>query len=67
MIIKLDKYKIRRIDMNISFINEEKQYRKLFLAGIVNGIGDRFSSVAVLAMLLHLCPEFAMHALIPFL
>ena len=53
--------------MNISFINEEKQYRKLFLAGIVNGIGDRFSSVAVLAMLLHLCPEFAMHALIPFL
>lgn len=39
--------------MNISFVNEEKQYRKLFLAGIVNGIGDRFSSVAVLAMLLH--------------
>lgn len=30
----------------------EKQYRKLFLAGVVNGIGDRFSSVAVLAMLL---------------
>ncbi|MFD0768934.1 MFS transporter [Bacillus sp. CGMCC 1.60114] len=40
MDIKLDKHKI--------------QYRKLFLAGIVNGIGDRFSSVAVLAMLLHL-------------
>ncbi|WP_242223775.1 MFS transporter [Bacillus cereus group sp. BfR-BA-01380] len=39
--------------MNISFINEERQYRRLFLAGIVNGIGDRFSSVAVLAMLLH--------------
>ncbi|MCM3737080.1 MFS transporter [Bacillus cytotoxicus] len=39
--------------MNISFVNEEKQYRRLFLAGIVNGIGDRFSSVAVLAMLLH--------------
>ncbi|MGG2015670.1 MFS transporter [Bacillus sp. S10(2024)] len=39
--------------MNISFVNEEKQYQKLFLAGIVNGIGDRFSSVAVLAMLLH--------------
>lgn len=39
--------------MNISFVNEEKQYRKLFLAGVVNGIGDRFSSVAVLAMLLH--------------
>lgn len=30
----------------------DKQYRKLFLAGVVNGIGDRFSSVAVLAMLL---------------
>ncbi|ENQ3108359.1 MFS transporter [Bacillus cereus] len=40
--------------MNLSFINEEKQYRRLFFAGIVNGIGDRFSSVAVLAMLLHL-------------
>jgi MFS family permease len=40
--------------MGISFIKEEKQYRRLFLAGIVNGIGDRFSSVAVLAMILHL-------------
>jgi MFS family permease len=40
--------------MVISLIKEEKQYRRLFLAGIVNGIGDRFSSVAVLAMLLHL-------------
>ncbi|MFJ5713651.1 MFS transporter [Neobacillus sp. NPDC093127] len=39
--------------MGISFLKEEKQYRRLFLAGIVNGIGDRFSSVAVLAMLLH--------------
>ncbi|HDX9590499.1 TPA: hypothetical protein ROX98_003541 [Bacillus pseudomycoides] len=39
--------------MNISFVNEEKQYRKLFLAGVMNGIGDRFSSVAVLTMLLH--------------
>lgn len=36
------------------FLQEEKQYHRLFLAGIVNGIGDRFSSVAVLAMLLHL-------------
>ncbi|WP_223589084.1 MFS transporter [Neobacillus bataviensis] len=35
-------------------IRQEKQYRKLFLAGVVNGIGDRFSSVAVLAMLLQL-------------
>lgn len=40
--------------MGISFIKGEKNYRKLFLAGIVNGIGDRFSSVAVLAMLLEL-------------
>ncbi|HJV16151.1 MAG TPA: MFS transporter [Bacillales bacterium] len=40
--------------MVISLIKAEKQYRRLFLAGIVNGIGDRFSSVAVLAMLLHL-------------
>lgn len=38
--------------MGSSIIREEKQYRKLFLAGVVNGIGDRFSSVAVLAMLL---------------
>ena len=35
-------------------LREEKQYQKLFLAGVVNGIGDRFSSVAVLAMLLQL-------------
>jgi MFS family permease len=40
--------------LGISVIREEKQYRKLFLAGVVNGIGDRFSSVAVLAMLLQL-------------
>lgn len=37
-----------------TLLKSEKQYRKLFMAGIVNGIGDRFSSVAVLAMLLHL-------------
>ncbi|MFB7139448.1 MFS transporter [Gottfriedia sp. NPDC056225] len=40
--------------MKTSFIKQEEQYFKLFLAGIVNGIGDRFSSVAVLAMLLHI-------------
>lgn len=40
--------------MSTSFIKQEKNYRKLFLAGVVNGIGDRFSSVAVLAMLLEL-------------
>ncbi|XJZ27815.1 MFS transporter [Bacillota bacterium Lsc_1132] len=40
--------------IDILFIKEEKQYRRLFLAGVVNGIGDRFSAVAVLATLLHL-------------
>lgn len=40
--------------MSFSFLKQEKNYRKLFLAGIVNGIGDRFSSVAVLAMLLEI-------------
>ncbi len=40
--------------MDNSVLPEEKQYRKLFLAGVVNGIGDRFSSVAVLAMLLQI-------------
>lgn len=40
--------------MRISFLTEEKQYRRLFLAGVVNGIGDRFCSVALLSMLLYL-------------
>ncbi|MGJ7912969.1 MFS transporter [Neobacillus sp. LXY-1] len=40
--------------MGISLLKQEKQYRKLFLAGVVNGVGDRFSSVAVLAMLMQL-------------
>jgi MFS family permease len=40
--------------MSTSFIKQERNYRKLFLAGVVNGIGDRFSSVAVLAMLLEI-------------
>ncbi|MGG5252367.1 MFS transporter [Neobacillus sp. SM06] len=38
----------------ISYLKEEKQYARLFLAGVINGIGDRFSSVAVLATLLYL-------------
>lgn len=37
-----------------SFEKQEKYYRRLFLAGVVNGIGDRFSSVAVLALILEL-------------
>ncbi len=40
--------------MTTSFIKSANPYRQLFLAGIVNGIGDRFSSVAVLAMLLQI-------------
>lgn len=40
--------------MALSFIKKEKQYRRLFLAGVVNGIGDRFSSVAVLALAIEL-------------
>ncbi|WML38183.1 MFS transporter [Neobacillus sp. OS1-2] len=40
--------------MGNSMIKVEKEYRKLFLAGVVNGIGDRFSSVAILAMLLQI-------------
>ncbi|MGD6941187.1 hypothetical protein ACQCT6_04035 [Cytobacillus gottheilii] len=36
----------------LSLFKEEKEYRKLFSAGVLNGIGDRFSQVAVLALLL---------------
>lgn len=32
----------------------ENSYRKLFFAGIINGIGDRFSQVAMLSLLLQL-------------
>lgn len=39
-------------NVEIAFIKEEKQYRRLFFAGIVNGMGDRFSQVAMLSMLL---------------
>ncbi|MFS0782935.1 MFS transporter [Bacillus sp. 1P06AnD] len=33
---------------------EEKQYRQLFLAGVINGLGDRFSQVAMLGLLLRM-------------
>ncbi|WP_409299811.1 MFS transporter [Peribacillus sp. SCS-155] len=33
---------------------EEKIYQRLFMAGLVNGIGDRFSQVALLTLLLQL-------------
>ncbi|MDT2046171.1 MFS transporter [Bacillus sp. 1780r2a1] len=36
----------------IYLLKVEKAYRSLFLAGIVNGVGDRFSQVALLALLL---------------
>ncbi|RKO63678.1 MFS transporter [Caldibacillus debilis] len=38
----------------MTIFRQEKNYFKLFLAGIVNGIGDRFSQVALLALLLEL-------------
>ncbi|MFK4439460.1 MFS transporter [Paenibacillus sp. RC21] len=31
-----------------------KQYRKLFVAGIINGIGDRFCQIALLALIYQL-------------
>ncbi|MBT2692462.1 MFS transporter [Bacillus sp. ISL-55] len=34
--------------------NMEKSYRKLFFAGVINGIGDRFSQVALLALILQM-------------
>jgi MFS family permease len=35
-------------------LRSEPSYRKLFLAGIINGIGDRFSQVALLALILQM-------------
>lgn len=37
-----------------SLFLEEKYYSRLFLAGIVNGIGDRFSQVALLVLLIQI-------------
>lgn len=42
------------MELKLSFLKEAKQYNRLFLAGIINGIGDRFSQVAMLTMLLQL-------------
>jgi MFS family permease len=39
---------------HVNVLKREKQYRRLFWAGLVNGIGDRFSQVAVLSLLLTL-------------
>ncbi|MFS0592952.1 MFS transporter [Cytobacillus horneckiae] len=38
----------------VKLFKEEKDYLKLFSAGVLNGIGDRFSQVALLALLLNL-------------
>lgn len=38
----------------MSILTNEKKYQKLFLAGLINGIGDRFSQVASLSLLLQL-------------
>lgn len=38
----------------MSILTKEKNYQKLFLAGLINGIGDRFSQVASLSLLLQL-------------
>lgn len=37
-----------------SVLRQEKGYRQLFLAGLVNGVGDRFSQVASLSLILSL-------------
>ncbi|MFM9282367.1 MFS transporter [Paenibacillus jiagnxiensis] len=38
----------------LGFVREEKEYAKLFAAGVINGIGDRFFQVALLAMIIRL-------------
>ncbi len=37
---------------NFTILKEEKEYKKLFSAGVINGIGDWFSQIAVLTLLL---------------
>lgn len=39
---------------SLRILRHEPSYRRLFAAGLVNGIGDRFSQVAVLGLLLSL-------------
>lgn len=38
----------------MSILSKEKEYQKLFISGLINGIGDRFSQVASLSLLLQL-------------
>lgn len=35
-------------------LKQNDSYRKLFFSGLINGVGDRFSQVAMLTMLLTL-------------
>jgi MFS family permease len=37
-----------------TILRKEKSYRRLFYAGIINGIGDRFSQVALLTLILQM-------------
>lgn len=39
---------------SLRILRQEPSYRRLFAAGLVNGIGDRFSQVAILGLLLSL-------------
>lgn len=38
----------------VAMFRSHKGYSRLFTAGLINGIGDRFTSVAVLALVLQL-------------
>lgn len=38
----------------MTILSKEKEYKKLFFSGLINGIGDRFSQVASLSLLLQL-------------
>ncbi|AZN43969.1 MFS transporter [Paenibacillus albus] len=39
---------------SIRVLRQERQYSRLFWSGLINGIGDRFSQVAILSLLLSL-------------
>lgn len=41
-------------DITIDLLKQNDSYRKLFFSGLINGVGDRFSQIAMLTMLLTL-------------
>lgn len=41
-----------RMVKNFTTLKEEKEYKKLFSAGVINGVGDWFSQIAILTLLL---------------